>query len=78
MTLGLTEKEAEEEIKSAEKAINVLGGTIERIDKFKKEMGVKEDDLMNGIENGIVDKMNGSIEEALLDSTTLIEKQEVL
>lgn len=46
--------------------------------KFKKEMGVEEDDLMNGIENGIVDKMNGSIEEALIDSTTLIEKQEVL
>ena len=46
--------------------------------KFKKEMGIKEDDLMNGIENGIVDKMNGFIEEALLDSTTLIEKQEVL
>ena len=46
--------------------------------KFKKEMGVEEDDLMSGIENGIVDKMNGSIEEALIDSTTLIEKQEVL
>ena len=46
--------------------------------KFKKEMGIEEDDLMSGIENGIVDKMNGSIEEALIDSTTLIEKQEVL
>ena len=46
--------------------------------KFKKEMGIKEDDLMSGIENGIVDKMKGSIGEALIDSTTLIEKQEVL
>ena len=46
--------------------------------KFKKEMGIEEDNLMDGIENGIVDKMNGSIEEALTDATTLIEKQEVL
>ena len=46
--------------------------------KFKKEMGIEEDDLMSGIENEIVDKMNGSIEEALIDSTALIEKQEVL
>lgn len=62
-----------------ENTVKIYTEAYKDILQFKKENNIDdEDELVMGLEEGLMGKMNASIDEALGDSTSLIEKQEVL
>lgn len=61
-----------------ENTVKIYMSAYKEIIEYKREMGDCSEELIDSIENDMLDKMNGTLNDALYDSTSLIEKQDVM
>ena len=61
-----------------ENTVKIYMEAYKEVIKYKHEMGEETTDLVEGLEDDMLGKMTGTLDDALSDSTSLIEKQEVM
>lgn len=61
-----------------ENTVKIYMEAYKEVIKYKHEMGEETTNLVEGLEGDMLGKMTGTLDDALSDSTSLIEKQEVI
>ena len=61
-----------------ENTVKIYMEAYKEVIKYKHEMGEETTDLVEELEGDVLGKMTGTLDDALSDSTSLIEKQEVI
>lgn len=61
-----------------ENTVKIYMEAYKEVIKYKHEMGEETIDLVENLESDMLGKMTNTLDDALSDSTSLIEKQEVM